>query len=80
MPQLYRTYYPALMDFAQRFARVRGPLRPIPLPVILRAFIGLFFSYSMTELIIGSQLPAELKEHAFDHFVDIFLHGVLAKG
>ena len=80
VPQIFQMFYPPLMDFAQRFAQVRGPLRPIPLPIILRAFIGLFFSYFMTQLLIGSQLPADLKAHAFDHFVDIYLHGVLAEG
>jgi len=43
----------------------------------LRAFIGLFFSYFITEFLIGRQLPPEVKAGAFDYFVDIYLHGVL---
>jgi len=75
--QLFEIFFPPLMEFAQRFNAARGPLRPIPLPIILRAFIGLFFSYFMTEMLIGSQLPPELQQGAFDHFVDIYLRGIL---
>jgi hypothetical protein len=67
-----------MMEFAQRFTQASGPLRPIPLPILLRAFIGLFFSYFITEMLIGSQLPPEFKENAFDRFVDIYLNGILA--
>lgn len=79
MPQLFQVFFPPLMEFVQRFPQVRGPLRPLPLPVILRAFIGLFLSYVITGLLIGSQLPASARAGAFDHFVDIYLHGILAK-
>lgn len=79
IPQMFREFFPPLMAFAQRFQQVQGPLRDVPLPVILRAFIGLFFSYFITDLIIGSQLPPEMRDKAFDYFVDIYLHGILAK-
>ena len=79
VPQMFQAFFPSLMEFAQRFQQVRGPLRDIPLPLILRAFIGLFFSYFITDLIIGSQLPPEMRDKAFDYFVDIYLHGILAK-
>lgn len=78
VPELFHVFFPPLMEFAQRFVRARGPLRRVPLPIVLRSFIGLFFSYFMTEKLIGSQLPPELKEGAFDSFVDIYLHGILA--
>jgi AcrR family transcriptional regulator len=79
IPQMFQTFFPPLMEFAQRFQQVRGPLRDIPLPIMLRTFIGLFFSYFITDLIIGSQLPLEMRDKAFDYFVDIYLHGILAK-
>ncbi len=79
VPQLFQIFFPPLMEFAQRFQQVRGRLRPLPLPVILRAFIGLFFSYVITGLIMDSQLPAAPRAAAFDHFVDIYLHGILAR-
>jgi len=79
VPELFELFFPPLMEFAQRLAQARGPLRPIPLPILLRAFVGLFFSYFITEKLIGSQLPPELKESAFDHFVDVYLHGILER-
>ena len=80
VPQMFQAFFPPLIEFSQRFQQVRGPLRDMPLPIILRAFIGLFFSYFITDLIIGSQLPPEMRDKAFDYFVDIYLHGILAKG
>jgi AcrR family transcriptional regulator len=76
---MFEILFPPLMEFALRFQTVRGPLRDIPLPTVLRAFLGLFFSYFITEMIIGNLLPAEMKVGAFDHFVDIYLHGILAE-
>jgi AcrR family transcriptional regulator len=79
--QLLKQYYPGLKEFVERLNRVRGPLRPIPLPVLLRAFIGLFFSYYMTERLIVEQQPPKHPHYAdFDYFVQIYLHGVLAEG
>jgi hypothetical protein len=66
------------MEFAQRFMESRQEIRAIPIPILVRAFIGLFFSYVITEIIIGRQLPPEMQEGALDHFIDIYLHGILA--
>jgi len=76
-PRLFNLFFPQVMEFAQRLSQTRGSLRPIPLPTLLRSFFGLFFSYFLTEKFIGSQLPPKLREGAFDHFVDIYLHGIL---
>jgi AcrR family transcriptional regulator len=78
IPLMFETLFSPLMEFAQRFQEVRGPLRDIPLPIILRSFIGLFFSYFITDLLVGNMLPAEMKARAFDYFIDIYLHGILA--
>jgi AcrR family transcriptional regulator len=79
--QLLKQYYPGLKEFMARLNLVRGPLRPIPMPVLLRAFIGLFFSYYMTERLIVERQPLKHPHHDdFDYFVQIYLHGVLAEG
>jgi hypothetical protein len=58
-----------------------GGLRPdLPLPVILRSFIGLFFSYVITDMLIGKQLPMGSAPDVFENFVSIYLHGILGKG
>ena len=78
LPQMFKVFFPGVLTFAQRFVEGKEELRPIPLMVIVRAFIGLFFSYIMTDLIIGEQLPPEMEENALEHFVEIYLHGILA--
>jgi len=69
---------PMVMPMAQHLQALRGDLRPIPTFVLARAFLGMFFSYYITEVLIGRSLPPELRKiNTMDHFVDIFLHGVL---
>ena len=77
IPQLFESIFPQILEFAQRMAEGQGELRSIPLPILVRAFIGLFISYFLTEMLIGRQLPDEMQQNALDHFVDIYLHGIL---
>ena len=80
LPQLFKVAYPSFMDFAQRLTKARGTLRALPMPIMLRVFLGMFFSYFVTDLVIGKQLPVSVTQDAFDYFVDIYLHGVVAEG
>lgn len=80
IPPLFRNVVPELMHFAQRFLTNRPELRHIPPVILIRAFVGLFFSYTITEIIIAEQLPTEGRQGALDHFVDIYLHGILKDG
>ena len=77
IPQIFETFYPDVLEFAQRFSINRSELRAIPAPVLVRAFLGMFFSYFITELLIGQFLPDEMNENTLDHFIEIYLHGVL---
>jgi hypothetical protein len=77
-PEFFNTIFPEVLKFAQRFTTRRRELRPIPVPILARSFIGLLFSYVITEMLIGKHLPQEWQEGALDHFVDIYLHGVIA--
>lgn len=78
LPEIFTLAFPEVLKFAGRFVPLQSQLRPIPLPILVRSFIGLFFSYVITEILIGEQLPREWHEDALDHFVDIYLHGVIA--
>ena len=78
MPALFQEVFPKVVDFAKRITSGRGNLRSIPMPVILRAFLGLFFSFFITELLFGEVPPPEFREGALDHIIDIFLYGILA--
>ncbi len=78
--QMLKQYYPGLKEFVERLSETSGTLRPVPKPVLLRAFIGLFFSYYMTErLIFEQQSTKHPHQNDFEYFVQIYLHGVLAE-
>ncbi len=68
---------PDLQRFVQGLYTRRGSLRAFPPVVIMRSFIGLFFSYFITELMIAPYMPKELSADVFDSFIDIYLHGLL---
>lgn len=76
-PRLFENVFPQMMSFAQRLMQAGGVLRPIPLPTLVRALMGFFFAYYMTEWLMGDQFPSELRKDAFRDFVDIYLHGIL---
>ncbi len=76
--QLAQKLAPTLLGFFQRFAGKRGKLRPIPFPVMVRAFFGVFIAYMLTEM-VAKNIPL-LKDDKYDWFggmVDIYLHGIL---
>jgi AcrR family transcriptional regulator len=69
---------PQLQQFVQGLYARRGALRAFAPVVILRSFVGLFFSYFITEIMITPYLPKEFTADVFDSFVDIYLRGILA--
>ncbi len=71
--------FPLVLPLGQRIADLQGPVRPIPPPVLVRAFMGMFFSYYITGVLLGPAMPPEMQADALDHFVEIFLHGILAE-
>ncbi|MDP2975013.1 MAG: TetR/AcrR family transcriptional regulator [Anaerolineales bacterium] len=77
MPKLFEALFPQLMEIAQRFAQAEGKVRPIPPLLLMRAFLGMFFSYYVTQILIGDLMPPEIQGSALDTFAEIFLHGVL---
>ncbi|MCI0519118.1 MAG: TetR/AcrR family transcriptional regulator [Chloroflexi bacterium] len=77
MGDLFELIYPHVALFAQQFVQRQDELRPIPIIILLRSFLGLFFSYFITEIMIAEKFPPEGRENALDYFVDIYLHGIL---
>jgi AcrR family transcriptional regulator len=76
-PQLFESLFPQMVGFVQKLVQVNGGLRSIPPLTLLRAFVGFFFAYFMTEWLMGDQFSSELQGGAFDDFVNIYLHGIL---
>jgi AcrR family transcriptional regulator len=79
MPKVIQHVAPQILPIIQKFDQPGSLLRDLPPFVLFRAFLGLFFSYYMTELMISGTPLASTQNHAFDHFVEIFLHGILAE-
>lgn len=75
--ELFEEILPQALTIIEHFADHQSGLRPIPPLMLLRTFLGLFFSYYMTERILGPLAPAPFRENAMDHFVTIYLHGIL---
>jgi len=79
VPLVFTKMYPMMLPIIQRLVSLEGALRPIPPAVLMRAFLGMFFSYYITEMLVSRAFPPEMMTNAMDHFVDIFLHGILVK-
>jgi AcrR family transcriptional regulator len=77
-PKMFEVVYPQILPLIQRFQTGQADLRPIPPFILFRAFLGLFFSFYMTEFLLAGTPVGAMQENALDHFVDIFLHGILA--
>jgi AcrR family transcriptional regulator len=77
VPMLIGQFLPLVTSLSARLGsngREKGEIPPL---VLTRAFLGMFFSYYITDRLLGSSMPSGMRRQAIDHFVDIFLHGVL---
>lgn len=77
VPIIFEKMLPMILQLAQRLSNLQGDMREIPDFVLVRAFLGMIFSYFITELLLSRTLIVETQVNALDHFVDIFLHGIL---
>jgi AcrR family transcriptional regulator len=75
-PLLFDKIFPEIMEIAGRVAVFQDASRSIPAPLLMRAFLGMFFSFFLTELLLKNLLPVEMQAGALDVFVDIFLNGI----
>jgi AcrR family transcriptional regulator len=78
MPRILETVFPQVLPLVERFSVGNGELRDIDPFVLFRAFLGLFFSYYMTEFLLAGTPVAAFQRNPLDSFVEIFLHGVIA--
>jgi AcrR family transcriptional regulator len=69
---------PKIFPMFEKLIRVRKNVRKIPPPVLVRSFLGMFFAFYITELLIKDSMVGKLMpKNSFDLFVDIYLHGVI---
>jgi len=78
IPKMFNVVYPEILPLVKRFMNRKGELRNISPLILFRAFLGLFFSYYMTEFMLANTPMIVGQKNSLDTFVDIFLHGVLA--
>jgi AcrR family transcriptional regulator len=77
IPLLYEQLFPRGLEMVQAFATKQHGIRPIPIDVILRAFLGLMFSLVICKALLGPQGGEIGGAGEISHYVDIFLHGIL---
>jgi AcrR family transcriptional regulator len=76
--KLYDTLFPQALPLLQRFTAPESGVRNIPLPQLVRAFVGSIMSFYLTQFLMTSpELPSELREMRLEEYMDIFLHGIL---
>jgi AcrR family transcriptional regulator len=79
VPDLFEALFPQILQIGMRMNRFEGQLRPIRVELLMRAFLGMFFSYYITQIMLAGLMPAEGQKDALNSFVDIFLNGIRIK-
>jgi AcrR family transcriptional regulator len=75
---LVREVAPKILPVFEKLAQVRKNLRPIHPVILMRSFMGMFFSYYITEIFLSGSVVAKLMpKDSFEQFVDIYLHGII---
>lgn len=78
--EMFASVYPDLLQIAHRITlQFHDALRPIALPVFIRSFFGLFFSYYITGIVFAPRAPEAFTQDALDQMLGVYLHGILAK-
>ncbi len=77
MADIFQDIFPQVLPLLGRFQTEN--VRSIPPMMLMRIFIGTFIAYYLTELSFGESVMPNMQEEAMEHFVDVFLHGVLKK-
>jgi AcrR family transcriptional regulator len=74
----YPEVAPGMERFATRLQRDAGVLRPINGDSLLRGFFGLFYTFHMTEMLLGKPADPQAQNTALNDLTEIYLRGILA--
>jgi hypothetical protein len=80
MRELFEQVVPDALQFIQKLAHHQDDLRAISPYILIRTFIGMFFSYVLSEQLLAERMPPEMRENGLAAMIDIYLHGVLKHG
>ena len=70
---------PGMENFANRLRRDPTSVRSISTDGLLRAFFGLFYTFHMTEMLLGKPLNPESQSTALQELTEVYLFGILSK-
>jgi AcrR family transcriptional regulator len=77
-PKLFETIFPMALPLLQRFASPESGVRQIPIPQLVRAFMGFIMAFYLTEFLMSEpSLPSVLREMTLEDFMEIFMYGIL---
>ena len=80
LKQSYPLVAPRMQRFIQRVQRDHSKLRDLPAESLLRGFFGLFYTFHMTDMLLGYTSDPDSQPAAVQDLVEIYLHGILAGG
>jgi AcrR family transcriptional regulator len=78
VPILFEQIFPEAVQLRGILDIRHGHLRDIPIGTLLRSFVGLFFSYYVTGVLMNNQGGVTIDAQSLNQFVDLYLYGLLA--
>ncbi len=78
VPILFEQIFPQALMLREVLDNRQGHLRDIPVGILLRSFVGLFFSYYVTGVLMNNQGGVTIDAQSLNQFVDLYLYGLLA--
>ncbi len=75
----YPQVAPGMQNFARRLGRDPERIRPLSADGLLRAFFGLFYTFHMTEMLLGKPPDPESQSAALQELIEVYLFGVMAR-
>ena len=73
----YPEVAPGMERFVQRLRREPSALRNISSDGLLQAFFGLFYTFNMTEMILGKPADPDRQAATLQELIEIYLHGIM---
>lgn len=75
---LVQNIMPQMMGVAEHIIGGQSELlREVPPAMLIRSFLGLFFSYYLTEIIFATIDQGDFHDNAMSYLVEIYLHGII---
>jgi len=79
VPDIFQSIFPQIRAIGMRMNQFEDQVRPIPVELLMRAFLGMFFSYYITQIMLAGLMPPGMQKDSLNLFVDIFLDGIRIK-